>query len=153
MKELFTKFRFTILTVGIVLVLVIFRMTDGNLFKNGAEKNALPALSGENIMQPSDPKFLADNTLLVYIDNPKFKYATHSNFMDVESDHLLDRDVVKELKRHEGNIVLMADNDSVKARAWMLLAQKGVKNCYIALVNSGERFNHQFEPDTSVTQE
>ena len=153
MKELFTKFRFTILTVGIVLILIIFRMADGNRFKTGAEKNAGPAFTGENVMQPSNPKFLADNTLLVYIDQPKCRYSSHANFMDVESEHILDRDVLKELKHHKGAIVLVADSDSVKARAWMLLVQKGVKDCYIVMVNTGERFNYQFRPDTSVTTE
>ena len=153
MKELFTKFRFTILTVGIVLILVVFRLGDGNRFMGGAAKNAEASFTGENVMQPSDPKFLANSTLLVYIDDPEFRYSLHSNFMDVESGHLLDREVLKELKHHKGAIVLVADSDSVKARAWMLLAQKGIKDCYIIMVNTGERFQHQFNADTSITAE
>lgn len=152
MRELFKKFKFTFLAVGVVLIIVVSRMADRSHFKNGAEKNAQPALTGANIMQPSNPKFLADNTMLVYIDNPKLKYSTHSNFMNVKSEHILDREIVNELKHYDGNIVLMADSDSVKARAWMLLAQKGVKNCYIALVNPGEQFNHQFQSDTFLIQ-
>lgn len=152
MKKTLPKFKYTFLAVAVVLVLVTFRLADGNRFRNGAEKNAAASLSGKNVLQPSDSGFLADNTLLVYIDNPKIRYNSRSNFIDVEHDDILNRDLVKQLKKHKGKIVLTSDYESVRARAWMLLAQKGVKNCYILMANTGEQFKHQFRPDTSMNR-
>lgn len=151
MKNFFIKFNYALLIVGGVLVLVLFRLSDESRFENGAAKNAQPAFSGDNLWQPLNSKLSDTTTLIIYINSPKRKDPSHPDFIEVEMEHILDQQFVKKLKQHDGNIALFADNPTVLARSWMLLAQKGVNNCYIVTENVDEQFKHQFHPDSALT--
>lgn len=146
MKQLFAKYRFVIVIILILVVAIVVRTANPNYFKSDAKGNALPAFTAANIIYTSNPNFLSGGTLIVYIDKPTARYSSHDNFVNASSDNLFDDEVYQTIKTNKGIVVLIADDASVMTRCWMLLAQKGIKNCFVALDGNEEAFNHQFQP-------
>lgn len=150
--EYFKKYKLIVILLLTLVVLVVIRLAFSDLFKQGAEKNALPALTELNVMQPSNPKFLADKSLIVYIDMPSQRFSSHQNFIEINSSELFNKTNLKEMKKND-RVILISDDASLTVRCWMLLAQKGVKNLFVYLTGDEEDFKNQFQPDTTVRAE
>ncbi|MFA9388514.1 MAG: hypothetical protein ACERKD_01820 [Prolixibacteraceae bacterium] len=149
MKDYFKKYSLIIYILLAIVILVSIRLLFTDHFKNGAEQNALPALSYSNVMQASNPKFLAANSLIVYIDEPEQRFAMHANVIEVNSDEILNKTTLKDIKQSERTI-LVSDDPSLTARCWMLLAQKGVINLFVYSTGGDEDFKHEFQRDTTI---
>ena len=148
MKDFLKKYKFLVIVL-ILAVLVAVRLLFTDHFKQGAEKNALPALTQSNVMQPSDPKFMAATSLVVYIDSPKQRFSTHSNVLEVNSAEILNKTTLKAIKRSE-RAILVSDDPSLTARCWMLLAQKGVTDLFVYFSGDEEDLKYQFQPDSAI---
>ena len=59
--------------------------------------------------------------------------------------------MVEELKKFKSPKILVSEDPSVAARAWMILAQKGIENLFIfGKLGDLENFNHSFKPEIST---
>ncbi|MBN2806123.1 MAG: hypothetical protein JXR22_05655 [Prolixibacteraceae bacterium] len=147
MKEILKKYKFLVVVlILVVLVAIRFLLTDR--FKQGAEKNAIPAFTHSNVMQSSNPKFMAATSLIVYIDSPKQRFSAHSNILAINSSDILTKSTLQAIKKSE-RAILVSDDPSLSARCWMLMAQKGVTNHFAYFTGDEEDFKYQFQPDTN----
>jgi hypothetical protein len=125
-----TTMKTRIIPFIIILAALIFGVTFKSIshghFRNDARKMAAVSFDGSNRVTPSMLKQLKGENLLVNIDN-----QTHDNEMAVSADKLLDKETLKILSKHKGNIILVSEDEGKVARMWMLLAQTGIKNLYI----------------------
>ena len=152
MKEFISKYKIVLLILALVISLVGYRTFFNDHFKNGAEKNALPALTGSNLIERSDPDFLASTALWVFIDQEQNEQTgMHSNAIKVNSNEILSRELLKRIRKNKGPVMLISDDPALSARAWMLLAQKGIDKLFIVSeVKNTEQFKYQFRPDSTL---
>lgn len=132
------RYRFTLIALLPVLVLIMVRYLPGNHFHPAARQNANPALRGENLIHADSIDLLSGNYLLLG--------AVTGSVYNIQPLDLSDQSEVKKLKKFRGKIILMYKQPSDAAIAWMILAQQGVKDLHIADIGSGEEFNYQFRP-------
>jgi hypothetical protein len=155
LNELIYKYRSVILILLVVIFLLGIRLLAGDHFRHGAKKNALPALSGSNTMELSQFDLLKTKALLVYLDKEsEVNVATDVNVLYLKPGELLSKQTVRYIRKSEGPIILLSDDPTISARAWMLLAQKGITNLFIfARKEDIENFKYEFQPDTVTVTE
>ncbi len=155
LNELIYKYRSVILVLLVVIFLLVIRWLAGDHFRHGAKKNALPALSRSNTMELSQIDLLKTKALLVYLDKEsEVNVATDVNVLYLKPGELLSRQTVRYIRKSEGPIILLSDDPTVSARAWMLLAQKGITNLFVfAGKEYTENFKYEFRPDTVTVTE
>ena len=155
LNELIYKYRSVILVLLLVILLMGIRLLAGDHFRHGAKKNAMPALSRSNTMELSQIDLLKTKALLVYLDREsEVNPATDVNVFYLKPGDLLSRQTVRDIRKSEGPVILLSDDPTVSARAWMLLAQKGITNLYIfAGKEDNENFKYEFRPDTVTVTE
>lgn len=149
------KYKSVILVLLFIIILVGIRQVVGNHFKHGAVRNAIPALSGISTMDLSQVDQLKTNALLVYLDEEaEINVHAKVNSLHLKTEELLSRQTIKKIKKAGDPIILVSDDPTLTARAWMLLAQKGIKNIYsLTGKEETEKFRYKFQPDTvSVTE-
>lgn len=152
-KTLLFKSKFVLLVILPIIAMLLVRTFFIDHFKNGAENNAQSAFDGSNCIAPSDSAFLAENSLLVYLDHQPSKYTNHLNFIALNPSKLFDMNTLQLIKQNEGKVILISKDQNLTARVWMLLAQKGIKNIYVLSNEAQEAFKYQFQPDTTLGAE
>lgn len=150
LKELIGKYIWVLLILLLIVLLLLSRLFIGDHFKPGAEKNAFPALSESNTMGLSQIELSKSKVILVYLDNEsELELNADIDVFVFEAEELILKQNIKELRKFKLPIVLISEDPSVSARAWMLLAQKGVKKLFIySGPGSVDSFKYEFRPDT-----
>jgi hypothetical protein len=147
MKYIF-EYRFVIAILSVILILTVARTVSGDHFRNGAERNAEPAFDDTNLItldelgeEPGESLFL---NLGMTVDN---EFLNEVEAIDVRPGDITDRSLIRKIRRYGGQVVIVSDDLSVSASAWMILAQKGINDLYI-LEESNEwgSFKYQFNP-------
>jgi hypothetical protein len=144
-----------ILVIGILLVLVIIRNSDRNVFKEKAKTAVEAARNNNNLITINQLKKLAAPYLIIDIgrekrpDSLQFQHAVKIAF-----SQLLDKANRKVLDEASGELILYADDIAVTTRAWVILNQLGYKNLRIlTFKNNPEELNYKFQPDTTARLE
>ncbi|MCA1756165.1 MAG: hypothetical protein LC649_01750 [Bacteroidales bacterium] len=136
------RYSFLLYVLLPVIALIMLRYLPGNHFHPGARKNATPALTGENLVSRDSIEFLGGDILVLT--------ALTGEKADLQPSDLHERREVRRLKKFKGKIVLLSENPSEAAMAWMILAQQGVRDLYIATdIGSGRELKYKFRPDTT----
>ena len=132
----------------VVLFLIAIRYLGGDHFKPGAEKNAEKALYSENIINIStDKPGLAKYSFLLIGDVHSYNNYDFGKYIRVDPDELLDDSVLVRIKDLKSPVLIISDDHSLAARAWMLLAQKGLRDIYLGMnTDSIEEFKYKFQP-------
>lgn len=151
-KALFVTYKWVFLICAFVLLLLGIRFFVGDHFKPGAEKNAVPALSGTNIVDISQIEQMTQKVMFVYLDDEKSLDIVADFEVSVfNTKDLISGEMVEELKKFKSPKILVSEDPSVSARAWMILAQKGIENLFIlGELGDLEKFNYTFQPETSA---
>jgi hypothetical protein len=110
-----------------VIALIMLRYLPGNHFHPGARDNAKPALTGENLISSDSIQYMAGDIHLL-------KVGTGDD-ADLHPADLHKSSEIRRMKKYKGKIVLVSENPSEAAIAWMILAQQGVRDLYIATDN------------------
>jgi hypothetical protein len=121
------RYSFLLYVLLPVIALIMLRYLPGNHFHPGARNNATPALTGENLISRDSMESLAGEVLLLRVGK--------GGEADLQPGDLYDRSGIRRLKKFSGNIVLVSENPSEAAITWMILAQQGVRDLYIATDN------------------
>jgi hypothetical protein len=118
-----------IIILAVLLFGVTYKSISHSHFRNDARKIAAVSFDGSNRVTPATLKQLKGENLMVNLDNQN--NPAYDNEMAVPADKLLDKENLKILYKHKGNIILISEDEGKVARVWMLLAQTGIKNLYI----------------------
>lgn len=135
-----------------LLVLAAARSLTGDHFRNGAERNALTALNGTNLVSPAALKDDMPEALLIILDgNAESESLIDRRTISLKPGEIADKQVIKTIKRENGPVILVSGDRSLVAASWMILAQKGVRNLYI-LTDSNDwgQFKYEFRPSATV---
>jgi len=147
------EYRFVIAVLAIIVGFSVARTVSGNHFRNGAERNAAPAFDGTNLVTMEEMAEKKAGALIINMG-----MAADNEFLnDMETLNLVpgdinNRDLIRKIKRSAVPVVLVSDEPSLSAAAWMILAQKGVRDIYIMADRSDwNRFKYEFRPGESVS--
>ena len=147
--------KIVILVIGILLVLVIIRNSDRNIFKEKAKTAVEAARNNNNLITINQLKKLTSPYLIIDIssenrpDSLQFQHAVKIAF-----SQLLDKANRKVLDEASGELILYADDIATTTRAWVILNQLGYKNLRILTIeNSLEELKYKLQPDTTARLE
>src|SRR5690606_38779372 len=95
-------------------------------FHPDAKKNALPAIQDKNLMDLKTP--IPDDALILVIQHEEKNLPfQHKTIIRLSPEAIFQQATIQTLQNHRGSIVVYSDNLQTSATAWMLLAQKGLK--------------------------
>ncbi len=140
-----------LLILLVVLVFVIVRSTGKNRFKQDARK-AIEAVESKNFQVTLKELKGTENQYLI-VDLSKLGSSRFENSVKIPFENLLEESSLEKLKATENKILLVSDDNSVAAKAWVILNQLGLKNVYIlANEENQEVLKYEFKSDTVALQ-
>lgn len=147
--------KFIILIIGILLVLVVLRVSDQNLFKKDVKTAIEAARNNSNMISADQLRQQKNPWMVVNIGNsdiPDSIQVEHS--MKIPFENLLDQTNRKILKGVDGDLILYSADVATAAKAWVILNQLGYKNVFILNAEENpEELKYKFQPDTTVKLE
>ena len=150
MMELIKKYRLVIAVILPILILVLFRSSGLNHFKNDAKKQAEPSVKQSNIMTIEQVGSLSGKNLIINLDKEVSQISKLTGDVhNIPADSVLTKNYVTMIMKHDGPVLLFSLDPGLSAKIWMILSQLGCRNIYI-LTNSSDNevFKYKFRPDT-----
>ena len=150
---IFRKYSVAIIAVLFLLLLVIFRLTGWNRFKNTADE----LVKGSSDM--SHLVLFSDNTKnLPVVDirsNQEFTSGHPKGAVNIPAKDLLAREHRIFLKKNSKGIILFSNDYAMLVRTWSLLSQMGYKNVFITGtgIETDEVMKYKFRPDSTIRPE
>lgn len=142
-----------LLSLLLVLVLVIYQLI-GNNFRQGAEDYAKNALEGKNLITLEE--FSKANGSAIKIGNNTYHadISTSSLFILDAEESLLNKSSIRAIKNLPAPRIIIADSQASEARAYIMLAQKGIKDLYLLdYINEEIVLKYKFRPDAGSASE
>lgn len=140
-----------LLILLVVLVLVIVKTTGKNRFKQDA-REAIEAFESNNFQVTLKELKGAENQYLI-VDLSESGSAPVENSVKLPFKKLLEESSLEKFKSTENKILLVSDDNSVAAKAWVILNQLGLKNVYVlANEENKEVLKYEFKTDTASLQ-
>jgi hypothetical protein len=147
--------KIVILVMGVLVILVIVRYTNQNIFKQKADSAIEATQNYSNLITPNRLNKLTTPYLVVDLgsrtrnDSITFKHSVQIPF-----DRLLDEANRKIMKDEPGALILCSDDLATASRAWIILNQLGYKNLRILTSDiNPEALKYKFQPDTMARLE
>ena len=138
-----------------LLVLVVSRNSDTNIFKEPVRKAIGATQSNGNLITPDQLKLLPNPYLVIDLrsvtrnDSIQFQHR-----MQIPFEKILDRENRDVLDQTKGNLILYSDDVATSSKAWVILNQLGYKNLLILTSNANtEELKYKFQPDTTARLE
>ena len=128
------RYRLVILIFSLVILLILLRTFNHNIFRYDAVKWAEPSVLGSNILTKDQAGSIEGEKLFIALANEvtvSNQYQDIALRMDPES--ILQKDNLAILRRNKGLVILVCDQITVSAKVWMVLSEMGLKNIYIIL--------------------
>jgi len=151
------QYKFALLILVPVVILVIMRSVSTNHFKPDAKRHAEPSFMRSNLISNEEMAASSEKILLINldeVDEVNSGNGTNTVVINITPDHTLEKSTIKKLKGFKGKIVLVSANVSVTPRMWMFLSQMGIENLYILTTDKeNESFKNKFRPDTLTRPE
>ena len=143
------------LVILVLVVFVIIRNSDQNLFKRDV-KTAVEALkSNSNLISWNHLQMFSSPYLIIDLgsgtrpDSLQFQQTIQIPF-----EKLLDKANRNILDEASGDLVLFSDNIATASKAWVILNQLGYKNLLILTSEDNpEELKYKFQPDTTARLE
>lgn len=130
----------------LLLILILIRSTDQNLFKRDAAKALAPV--EEITLSIDDLESYKDTYSVVVLDSSNADFA---NSIYIPFERIVDKENLKKLKNLEGDILLFAHDISFTSRAWVILNQLNFDRLIIlSNQENPELLNYKFQPDTTA---
>ena len=117
----------------ILLAAVLYRSFNNSGFRYDAPRLASGSLNGSNIITEEQiPGF--QNALIVDMsDSDTMKGRYNEITLKVKPGSILEKKNIRRITKNKGPVILVSSENSISARIWMLLSQKGIKNIFILL--------------------
>jgi len=147
--DTFKKNRFVSAVFLILFVAVLYRSFSHSGFRYDAPKLAGQSFQGSNIVTEEQiPGF--QNALIINLNNSEILKDKYSEFtLKVNPDSILEKKNIRRIIKNRGPVILVSSENSISARIWMLLSQKGIKNIFILSEEKDfEVLKNKFRPDT-----
>lgn len=138
---------FTIALLLIIVVLVLLRSTNKNLFKQDP-KAAIEAMGMEkNVISATQ---LKGQYLVVDLsDEENFSPSRFKNVVNVPFNNLLDKPNRKLLEDTNEKIILYSEDIATSSKAWVILNQLDFKDIFILQTEGNtDVLKYKFQPDT-----
>jgi hypothetical protein len=147
--------KFIVLALTILLILVIVRNSDRNIFRKDV-KTAVEDIQNKNhTISPEQLRELKSPWLVINLDNSDvpdsltFKNSIRIPFVNILDD--VNRKILTEVK---GDLILYSNDGATASKAWVILNQLGFKNVKIlAIKEFPEILKYKFQPDTTARLE
>lgn len=151
------QFKFALLILVPVFILVIIRSVSTNHFKPDTKKLAEPSVLRSNLISSEDLASVSGEILIINLGEVNAQgtlIGLKTEVLNINPEAVLERPIIKKLSGYKGKIVLASSDASVSARMWMFLSQMGIKDLYI-LTNDkdNESIKNKFRPDTITRPE
>lgn len=138
-----------------LLVLVVSRNSDPNIFKEPVGKALEATQNNGNLITPDQVKLLSGSYLVIDLrsvagrDSIQFQHR-----MQIPFEKILDRENRYVLDQTKGDLILFSDDAATASKAWVILNQLGYKNLRILTSNTNpEELKYKFQPDTTARLE
>lgn len=151
MKQL-KDLRFVLIGFAVILVFVIARSTNKDLFKKDADSAVQAISKGENILLVSE---LTEHYLVVDLnDVEEYNANQFQHVINIPFQALLEKSNRKTLEETKEKIVLYSYDISTASKAWVVLNQLDFKDVFVLQTKeNSEVFKYKFQPDTSAKLE
>ena len=149
--------KFVIIGIVILLILVIIRISDQNLFKKEVKTAIEAAKNNGNSLSLDQLSQLKSTWMVVNIGNSDLPdsisiHVEHS--MKIPFENLLDQTNRKILEGVNGDLILYSADVAAASKAWVILNQMGFKNVFILNISENpEQLKYKFQPDTTARLE
>ena len=147
--------KFVILFIVVILILVIVRNSDQNLFKQDVKSAIEATQNNSNVLSPDQLHQLKGSWIVVNIGNRDLPDSIHvEHSIKIPFENLLDQTNRKILEGVNGDLILYSADVATASKAWIILNQMGFKNVFI--MNTGENpeeLKYKFQPDTTARLE
>lgn len=142
-----------ILFLAVVLVLLVVRLLDKDLFKQEAELAIKQSTAGRNLITSAELKN-TDDFLFVNLSTDASDPESFENSVPIAFEHILDSENQKLFKDSKSRIVLYSEDNSDAAKAWVILNQMGFENVFLLQTEErSEVLKYKFQPDTATRLE
>jgi rhodanese-related sulfurtransferase len=135
-----------------LMVLVVLRAANRNLFKRDANV-AVEAAKSNRVLQS---EYEANKNRYFIIDfrsEEIFRANPYQNSVHIPFQNLLDEENLESIKKVKTEILLVASDPGISAKAWVILNQLSFDNVYLLSETEGEVLKYRFQPDTMVRLE
>lgn len=148
-----------IIVVGVILltllVLVILRSTNKNLFKQDVNSAIEKAKDGSNLLSAEELKVHPNSFLVINLDKVNTpKSWSVEKVIAISPENILDENNRKILKEVNGDLILYSAEAAKSAKVWVILNQLGFQKVYILTAEANpEVLKYKFQPDTTARLE
>jgi hypothetical protein len=141
-----------ILIVLPVIILVFIRAFAPGSFRPDAQKQAMASFAGTNLLSREQVATLGHKLLIVKLVNADARQINpSSDTLHIVADRILDKENLKVIHAHRGPVLLISDDPSISAKAWMILSQMGYRNLFVlAEKDSIEVLKYKFRPEPAA---
>ena len=153
--EYLRKLSFVFGFLALIVVLVIARTSNNNLFRQDSKRAISLAQKGNNLISLIELESLSEEYLIVDLGSKeKFNSLEFQNAINIPFENILKKEAQQILKETEGEIILFAEDYTIVPKAWVILNQLGYSKVYM-LQPEGNRevFKYKFQPDTTTRLE
>ena len=146
---------YILLFLIIIVVLVLVRSFNPNLFKQDSGKAVEATLNNSNSITLAQLKALKTKYLVINLGSGgKFDSIKIKNSINIPVENLLNKTNRIILNESKDEIILYSNDDSTTAKAWIILNQLGLKKLFIlAPEENPKAFIYVFQPDTTARLE
>jgi hypothetical protein len=149
------SFKTVILVWVVLLVLVIFRYSDQNVFRSNPKQVMENVLNHQSLIKPNEISKLTNPYLIIELDNePRNNTGTAGHSIKMPFEKIMERSNRKVLDETPAILILSSDDIATATKAYVILDQLGYKNVKILSTETDpEAPTYKFVPDTSVKTE
>lgn len=141
--------KIVLLILVVVLVLVIVKTIGKKGFKQDAA-NAVEALVTNNFMIQGNELENTESQYLI-VDLDESGSSQFENSLKIPFEKILEESSLEKFKETESKILLVSADNSVAAKAWVILNQLDFKNLFIlSNEENPEVLKYKFQPDTTT---
>ena len=153
--ELLKRYKFVLIIVIPILILVLIRQFGVIHFKSDAAKWAELSAKQANIIFVDQINILTGEKLIINMEKEAMELKSRTvDVINIPADSILYNRHLKTIKKYEGTILIYSNEEAISARVWMILSQMGIKNIYILSdCKDVEVFKHKFQPDSLIRPE
>jgi len=150
--NLLKKFKIILLVTVVLLILIIIRISDQNVFKEHVKTAVEVTQNNGNLITLIKFRELTTSYLLIELGSEsKHDTLLFQHSIKIPFEKLLDETNRKILDKTEGTLILYSDEMALASKAWIILNQLGYKNLLILTSEENpEELKYKFQSDTTA---
>jgi hypothetical protein len=130
--KLLKQYRLILLILLLVTLPVLIRSFNRNSFRYDAVRWASPSADGSNLLTPDQAAGAGEGALLILLGGETEVPARFAGRTVVISPADFPvKENLKMIRKNNGPVILVSDDESVAARVWMVLSETGIRNVFI----------------------